>query len=106
MTLIRFLMILVIVLSTPLSGAMAAGHPFASDMAQEAANSEVTSVGHGMCCEENTDRSPSCHVLTALVPALTNNTTTPTQMRSAIFGFPTVLAGIEPAGPLDPPRLG
>ncbi len=97
MYLVRLLTIILIVLSTSLSGAMAASHAGTADMT-------VMSVDHESCCEGSMQQSPSCHAVPAIIPTMTMSWAAPEAMQSVTFELAILLTGTEPSGTLDPPR--
>lgn len=98
----RLLTIALIVLSTTLSGAMAASHAGQTDMAVDTAS--VMSADHKTCCTDGMERSQSCHALPAILPAMMMDRGAQDLVRSVTFGPSILLTGSEPAGTLDPPR--
>ncbi|MEO1363543.1 MAG: hypothetical protein AAFU86_07190 [Pseudomonadota bacterium] len=93
----RLLMVALIVLTAPVSGAVESAH-----MDHAVANQMEHTDAE--CCEAHGERVPHCHACLALVPlpgaaALDGAT-------SGHPGFDTTLTltGIDPAAPLDPPR--
>ena len=99
---VRLLMVILIALSTTLSGAMAAGHAGLSDVSVE--TSATMSANHETCCTDGMERSQSCHVLPAILPAMQRESGAQELVRSVTFGPSTLPTGFEPAGTLDPPR--
>lgn len=99
---VRLLTIALIVLSTTLSGAMAAGHVGPTDVSVESVG--VMSTDHETCCTDGMEQSQSCHVLPAILPAMQMDSGVQDLVRSVTFGPSILLIGFEPAGPLDPPR--
>ncbi len=102
MSFLRLLMVVLIILSTSLSGAMAASHAQLSDM--NVSVMETMSVDHTQCCGDTKDLAQSCHVLLGLVPALVAVHVAPESSSMALTISETLLTGIEPTGILDPPR--
>ncbi|MBB5723367.1 hypothetical protein FHS72_003012 [Loktanella ponticola] len=100
---VRLLMIALIVLSTTLSGAMAARHLGPTDVSVETA--AVMSADHKTCCTDGTEQSQGCHVLPAILPAMKMDSGAQKLLRSVTFGPSILPTGFEPAGTLDPPRL-
>lgn len=101
MRLIRLLLIVLMTLTTSVSGAMGADHATAMDHAH--ANTVDVAGDDTVCCSDSTERTQSCHVLPALVPASDLRVTGPTSCRDVSFGPGLLLTGIEPSRPLDPP---
>ena len=105
MYMVRLLTIILIVLSTSLSATMATAHGPASDAAVETGKAAANIMEHAGCCEEGSDRASICHGMSALVPETPENELVPGRSLSIGFAAPIVLSGIEPDGPLDPPRV-
>jgi hypothetical protein len=103
MSLLRFLMIVLTVMSTSLSGAMAASHAPSADIDVNVMT--AMSGDHTHCCEDTTDLAQSCHVLPALVPALVMGGIAPEFSGLELSESGTLLTGMEPSGLLDPPRV-
>ena len=98
----RFLMVVLLTLSASLTFAMDAGHSPAAT--HDHAGIEDTAVDQPPCCVDSSERGASCHVLLALLPADVPNNAAP-EACGNISCVPARLAtGIEPSGPLDPPR--
>ena len=102
MQLMRLIMVVAIMLSTSLSGAIAADHPTSTDAHAETAT--PMSVDHGKFCDDSADRSAGCHVMPAIVPALAMHGDGPGLMQTILFRDATLLVGTDPATALDPPR--
>ncbi len=99
---VRHLMIIMIVLSATLSGAMAAGHAGQMDMIMDEA--AVVSADHKDCCTDGMTQSQSCHVLPAILPEMKIDRIPQKLVQSVTFGPSHLLTGFEPTGTLDPPR--
>ena len=102
MSLVRFLLVVVLTLSTSLSSAMDLGHmPVAS---HDHAAVEAMADDQPLCCQDSTERAQTCHALLALLPTLAVNNTAPATGEDVFCASGLLLTGIEPSGPLDPPR--
>lgn len=66
MVIVRILLIILMTFSASLTGAMEVGHAVASEA--DHAMMEHVADDQPVCCTDNTERAPSCHVLPALVP--------------------------------------
>lgn len=102
MSLVRFLMVVILTLSASLSGAMDAGHMPATDHDHAAA--EVMADVHPVCCQDSTERTQTCHALPALLPAIEPASSAPLAGEDVFCASGLLLTGMEPSGPLDPPR--
>ena len=102
MNFLRSLMIVLTVMSTSFSGAIAASHAPSTDIGVSVM--EAMSGDHTHCCENTTELAQSCHVLPALVPALVMGSAAPEFSRIELSESVTLLTGIKPSGLLDPPR--
>lgn len=106
MKLIRILTIFMVVLSTSLSGAisgaMAADHVVSMNMSVQ--TTDAMPGDHGGCCDHDTERSATCHVVPAVIPVMTFDRSDPDVLRMVSFGPTTILIGTEPVTLLDPPR--
>jgi methylmalonyl-CoA mutase cobalamin-binding subunit len=98
MSLLRFLMIVLTVMSTSLAGAMAASHAPSADIDVNVMT--AMSGDHTHCCEDTTDLAQSCHVL----PALVMGGIAPEFSGMELSETGILLTGIKPSGLLDPPR--
>ena len=103
MSLIRFLLVVVLTLSTSLSSAMDVGHMQVSDHDHAVVGSATE--GQPVCCQDSTDRAQTCHALLALLPTLALSDTAPATGEDVFCASGVLLTGIEPSGPLDPPRV-
>ncbi|QFU07216.1 hypothetical protein PARPLA_01265 [Rhodobacteraceae bacterium THAF1] len=102
MGLVRLLLVVVVTLSASVFGVMDAGHAAVvehSHMTMDKATDDQP-----ICCSESSERSPTCHVLPALLPGADLNDVAPTAWEDLQMGAVPLLTGIEPSGPLDPPR--
>lgn len=103
MALIRLLLVvLVVTLSASGSGAMIAGH--AAVMEQSHAGMGETAGDQPICCSESSERTQTCHVLPALLPGADLHLAATATCGDVFVGTGLLLTGIEPSGPLDPPR--
>jgi hypothetical protein len=85
-----------------LSGAMAAGHAGAADTTTETV--APMPADNGNCCDDGTERSPSCHAIPAILPAGTMSRGIPAFAQAVLSVSSVLPVGIEPAGALGPPR--
>ncbi|MEQ6250340.1 hypothetical protein ABMC89_15705 [Sulfitobacter sp. HNIBRBA3233] len=102
MVFIRLLLVAMVALSASVLGAADAGH-MAGFAHGHAAMEEATD-GQPACCAETTERSPTCHGFPALPPGVEQDVVAPAACENTFFGTKLLLTGIEPSGPLDPPR--
>lgn len=102
MALIRTILVVVLTLTASLSGAMGVDHMPMTEHGH-AAMEPIADVGP-VCCDDSTDRGQSCHVLPAVLADAGGEVSAP-QTRDALFvRSGLLLTGLEPTGPLDPPR--
>ena len=99
---VRILLIFVITLSAPLSGAMEAGH--ASAPHSDHAAMDMMMADAPSCCEESSDRTSSCHILIALCPSATQPSPIRPTGEALFASVDLLLKGVKPSGLLDPPR--
>lgn len=102
MGLIRLLLIVMVALSASISGAMDAGHAAVVEHSHVAMD-EVAD-DQPVCCSESSERSQTCHALPALLPGAGNHDDAPATCEDVFIAASLLLKGIEPSGPLDPPR--
>ena len=102
MVLVRIILVVLLTFSAALSNAMDAGHMPVSD--HEHATVEAVADDQPLCCQDSTERAQTCHALLALLPALTLSGTVPVAGEDVFCTSGVLLTGLEPAGPLDPPR--
>jgi len=103
MRLLRLLMILSILFSVLHTGAMAGAHLLVEHEASSG-TAHMMPDADEHCCADTNNPMPDCHVLAALLPVSLIGVPT-TKYSSGVSVPPGVLlTGIEPAGPLDPPR--
>lgn len=102
MSLIRFIMIVILTLSTSLSAAMDAGHMPSSD--HDHAAVEMMADEQPACCQDSTERTQTCHAVPALLPASELASLPPSSVEDIVCASGLLLTGIQPSGPLDPPR--
>ncbi|MFK7763033.1 MAG: hypothetical protein AB8B62_07210 [Roseobacter sp.] len=57
------------------------------------------------CCDDSTERGQTCHILSALLPGAEGLVTGPIACKDVFVAAGLLLTGIEPSGPLDPPRV-
>lgn len=102
MSLVRFLMVVTLTLSASLSGAMDAGHMPAIDHGYVA--TEMMADEQPACCQDSTERTQTCHAMPALLPTVQPASTAPLAGEAVFCASGVLLTGIQPSGPLDPPR--
>ena len=102
MGLIRLLLVVLVALSASVSGAMVAGHAAVVEHSHVAMD-EVAN-DQPVCCSESSERSQTCHALPALLPGAGNHDDAPATCEDVFIAASLLLTGIEPSGPLDPPR--
>ncbi|APX12410.1 hypothetical protein [Tateyamaria omphalii] len=102
MGLIRLLLVVLVALSASVSGAMDAGHMPAPEHSHAAMDNMIND--QPVCCSESTERSPTCHALPALLPGAGQHDDAPVTCEDVFTAASLLLTGIEPSGPLDPPR--
>lgn len=102
MSLIRLLLVVMVALSASVSGAMDAGHMAALEHSHPAMDDMADD--QPVCCSESTERSQNCHALPALLPGAGQHDATPATCEDVFTAASLLPTGIEPSGPLDPPR--
>jgi hypothetical protein len=102
MNLIVSLMIVLTIISTSFSGAMASSHAPSTD--NDVSVTEVMLEDHTHCCVDTKNFTQSCHVLPGLIPALVTVQVAPEFSGMTLTVSETLLIGIVPSGLLDPPR--
>ena len=102
MVLFRFLLVVMMTLSASVSGAMDAGHM--ATMEHGHASVEEAADDQPVCCSESSERTQTCQALAALLPGVDLNDTAPATCEDVSIVASVLLTGIEPSGPLDPPR--
>ncbi|WP_223427675.1 hypothetical protein [Tateyamaria pelophila] len=102
MALFRILLVAILALSASVSGAMDARHATVMEHSKMAASEVIAD--QPVCCSESSERSQTCHVLSALLPGADHDDTAPATCQDMSFGGGLLLTGFEPSGPLDPPR--
>ncbi|MEJ6399569.1 hypothetical protein [Yoonia sp. 208BN28-4] len=102
MSLVRFLMVVIFALSASLSAAMEASHMRAIDHDHAAAEMMVDE--QPACCQDSSERTQTCHAVPALLPASEPTSTPPIAGEDVVCASGILLTGIQPSGPLDPPR--
>lgn len=102
MGLIRLLLIVMVALSASVTGAMDAGHMAAPEHSHLAMDDVANN--QPVCCSESSERSQTCHALPALLPGAGNHHDAPATCEDVFIAASLLLTGIEPSGPLDPPR--
>ena len=110
MGVIRFFLIVMFTLSASLSGAIASshvagvGHNHAAmvQMVDDQPSYSLETTQHTQTCAEHIQ---ICHALLALPPSEFLHEATPMSCEVVIMRSALLLTGIQPSGPLDPPRL-
>jgi len=102
MYVVRLLLVIMITLSAAVSGAMDAGH--ALTVEQSHAAMDEMADDQSACCSESSERTSTCHVLSALVPGTPLQDVAPVTCEDVFFSAGLLLTGFDPSGPLDPPR--
>ena len=102
MSLVRFIMVVILALSASLSGAMDAGHMPSSD--HDHAAVEMMADEQPACCQDSNERTQTCHAVSALLPASEPTSTPPIAGEDVVCVSGILLTGVQPSGPLDPPR--
>ena len=102
MSLIRLLLVVMLALSASVSGAMDAGH--AAVMEHDHAAMDEMADDQPVCCSEGSERTQTCHVLPALLPGTDLHEAAPASCEDVSLCARLLLTGVEPSGPLDPPR--
>ena len=102
MALVRLLLVVVVALSASVSGAMDAGHTAGLEQSHAAMGDLIDN--QLACCSESSDRAQTCHALPALLPEANLHEAAPAICENVPIGAALLLTGIEPSGPLDPPR--
>ena len=98
----RFIMVVILTLSASLSGAMDAGHMPSTDHNHAAA--EIMADEQPACCQDSSERTQTCHAVPALLPASELASLPPSSVEDIVCASGLLLTGIQPSGPLDPPR--
>lgn len=102
MSLARLIMVVILALSASLSGAMDAVHMPPTDHDHAAA--EMMADEQPACCQDSSERTQTCHAVPALLPASEPTSTLPIAGEDVVCASGILLTGIQPSGPLDPPR--
>lgn len=102
MGLIRLLLVVMVALSASLSGAMDVGHTAGLEQSYAAMGDMADD--QLVCCSESSERGQTCHVLPAMLPSADVHESAPATCEVVSIGASLLLKGIEPTGPLDPPR--
>ncbi|WP_299049132.1 hypothetical protein [uncultured Tateyamaria sp.] len=102
MSLIRLSLVVMVALSASVSGAMDAGH--AAVVEHSHAATDEAAEDQPVCCSESSERSQTCHALPALLPGAGHPDDAPATCEDVCIAASLLLTGIEPFGPLDPPR--
>lgn len=99
---VRLLLVALVALSASVSGAMDAGHMAAPEHSHAAMDDMIND--EPVCCSESSERTMTCHVLPALLPGADQPDAAPASCEDVVVSTGLLLMGIEPSGPLDPPR--
>ncbi|MEL6452748.1 MAG: hypothetical protein AAFQ19_15950 [Pseudomonadota bacterium] len=102
MCFIWLVLVIMVALSASVSDVMDAGH-MADIEHSHAAISDVADDLPG-CCSEISERTQNCHGLPALLPSSHLHDAAPATCQDVFIAANLLLTGIEPSGPLDPPR--
>ncbi|WP_299615043.1 hypothetical protein [uncultured Tateyamaria sp.] len=102
MGLFRLLLIVLVTFSAPLSGVAEASHM--SMAGHHHAGGEHMPDDHPPCCVDSTERAQSCHILAAVLPAADLHGAAPSARDTVFCAVGVLPDGINPSGPLDPPR--
>ena len=102
MGLIRLFLVVMVALSASVSGAMDAGHAVVMEHGHAAMDGETDD--QPVCCSEGTERSQTCHALPALLPGADQHEAALASCKDVTMATSLLMTGIEPSGPLDPPR--
>lgn len=102
MGLLRIILVVLFALSASFSGAMDAGHTAA--LVHSHAVMDDMADDLPVCCSESTERSQTCHVLPTLLPGEDLHETAPVPCKDVFIAASLLPKGIEPSGPLKPPR--
>ena len=100
---IRAILIVFLTFSASVSGAMDVHHVANAEHEHTAVVSMTDDAP--ACCDDSTERGQSCHVMPALLADASDDITAPLTGETAYSVFRHFLDGIEPSGPVDPPRL-
>jgi hypothetical protein len=103
MVLVRCLLIVMLMFSATFSVAVGTGH--AANFDHEHTVAETVADDMPACCDDSTERGQTCHVLPALLPGAEGHSTGPITGEDVFVAAGLLLTGIEPSGPLDPPRV-
>lgn len=98
---VRTLLVLILTLSTSLTGVMAEEFELPQEHTQAA---EISVSDEAECCATNTESAQACHHAPAIVPALQRASLSQLASRNQFVTFGLLLTGIDLSGPLDPPR--
>lgn len=102
MVMIRTILIAALTLTASLSGAMDVDHMPIVEHDHTAM--ENMAVEGPVCCDDSTERGQSCHVLPAVLANAGGEVSAPETSDALFFRSGLLLTGLEPSGPLDPPR--
>jgi len=102
MSLIRILSVLLIVLSTSLSGTMSTARVANADVDIMAGDTQAGASAD--CCDTDTDRPMDCYFPTAIFPFAGRASSDAATAWTTIIPRGLTLSGVEPRGLLDPPR--
>lgn len=101
MALLRAVLLVFLVLTTAVAGGASTGH--AAD-AHEQYHDVPLADDEPQCCSESTERGQSCHLTVALLSPLESSLGGWDARRLVFTNSHSTLNGINPPGPLEPPR--
>lgn len=102
MVLIRTILVVVLTLTASLSGAAVMDH-VQNTAIDHAAMADTGDAGP-QCCDDSTERGPSCHMLPAVLTDTGHQAIAPPTGDALRSRSGVLLTGLEPTAPLDPPR--
>ncbi len=76
----------------------------AASLHEQAATSAMADA-HPECCESSAEHAQTCHLLPALLPTTALADASPAMSGDVFCAANLRLTGLEPSGPLDPPRI-
>ena len=103
MRFLRLLMILSVFFSIAHTSAMAGTHVLMENELHVSAP-DTHSGAHEHCRTDHNDHTPDCHIFAGLLPVQANGEPMPEASSYISAENGIVPDGVEPAGPLDPPR--
>ena len=103
MRFLRLLMILSVFFSIAHTSAMAGTHVVMENELHVSA-ADTHSGEHEHCCSDHNDHTPDCHMFAGLLPGASHGEQI-SETSSGVSADNGIMPdGVEPAGPLDPPR--